>query len=1243
MKNSNDSTNNNSNQKPFYDVDFEYDEKSSERRINHASVQNNKSTKDNQTSSKQLDQSIRKVKSLFAQAAEKNTNLQNPYKKIVRPTVDRSARKPVNNTSLPSPEEIRKERERRRKLRIAELEKLENISDVEKTHSHYEENGTENDASTNSNNADFHIEANNVQVVPHLFDEFAYQRDHLEPFEKNEHLISEENINQSNNIQEHGDGDEVESNLVEISHETDLTQFPTEFEHGALSRQDEHFIESVKENEVVQDIDSLSLDESIELDDDETTRKEIVSNNHEELEFSLEKHDNSSDQIPKESGSQAFDFINNEDDPKSYDPIDDTSHSVQTSVSLEDTLQPTEEDLSEQINSDATTESLDDNEVDKTMGQEALVLSTPLILGSEDAEANSEIPKRKSKDQRKKIRKAHKREKDAEYDLNELEPKRKLFFIFNVFFNVLKKFAIYLILIGLLGGALAGGIGAGYFAYLVSQTTPPTREEMEQQINRVEQQSTLYYANGEEIASVRADVVRTVTDLNSISPFIIDGLIATEDEYFYEHPGVVPKAILRATIQEILRSGSGTGGSTLTQQLVKQQMLTNDVTFFRKANEILLALRVENYFTKDEILTAYLNISPFGRNNNGDNVAGILSASEGIFGKKPSEVNLAQAAFLVGLPQDPYSYTPYDQYGQLRESFEPGIERMKEVLFRMYRTEKITKEQYDEALTYDITKDFLPTVHRNEERQTYLYQSMMNGAIEQIMRLNIADQGLTWDQVNADIEWYNEFYYNAEEQLRTGGYHVYTTIDRNIYDLLQRAAVANKDGLGVSYDGVYTNPDTGEETYYVESVQSGTVVIDNKTGRVLGFVAGTDYENNQIDHAFGMRRSPGSTLKPLAVYGPAIEHNLINPSTIIPDTSYEVTFEDGTTWTPTNYGSAVSGSLMTARNALLRSDNLPAVRIYEKLLENNVPISEYMQKLGFDSTDAYTKEDTSYLAFALGGVTKGPTVFEQTRAFTTIANNGQYIDGYYIDRIEDAFGNIVYKHEVEPVKVFSEDSNYLLLDMLRDTNTEGTGRTAAENMTMGGDWIAKSGISENSRDIWYIASTPSITIGTWIGYDNRYVDYYIDINDGYGRESERIQIYWAKMANDLYNTYPDLFGVDQTFVQPESVQRVDVLQNTGTLPGTINVNGTMVTVSQPLVNEVFKVSNPPKPLYYDFIFNGSEDDANIFWNTYVAQVQEALRRQRETQQSSSSSSTAETTSVQDESTAPPAETTVAPN
>lgn len=817
----------------------------------------------------------------------------------------------------------------------------------------------------------------------------------------------------------------------------------------------------------------------------------------------------------------------------------------------------------------------------------------------------------------------------------------KLGLFFDILMNLIRRFFIFAVLFMILMGGLGLGAGMGYFAALVGKTPAPSKDEMTQAIHKFEQQSTLYYASGQPIANVRTDVVRSMVSKEEISPNIINGLVAIEDENFYEHNGVSPKATLRAVLQTLL-VGSGTGGSTLTQQLVKQQLLSNEVTFFRKANEILLALRLENYFTKDDIITAYLNVSPFGRNNKGENIAGIRAAAEGIFGKEPSEVNLPQAAFLVGLPQAPYNYTPYDQSGERNADQEAGITRMKNVLFKMYRNQYIDKSTYEEALNYDVTKDFLPQATKTEERQSYLYNAIVHGAVEKLMEINIQKDGQKLEQVYANDEWYNDYYFAAKEQLKTGGYKVYSTIDKEIYDQLQKSAQAYNDQIGVSYEGVYTDPNTGEETYYVENVQTGMVVIDNPTGRVLGFIAGTDFENNQIDHAFQMHRSPGSTIKPLAVYGPAIEHDLINPSTVIPDTDFVVTYNDGTEWRPTNYGQVVSNSFITARKALYKSDNIPAVRVYKGLQDKNVPVIDYLKLMGFNTVDSYTEEDTKNLAFALGGVTTGPTVFEETSAFTTFANGGYYIDGYYIDRIEDASGKVIFQQNTEPVKVFSEDTNYLMVNMLQDTNKLGTGRFAAQQMTMGGDWIAKSGISENSKDLWYIASTPKITIGSWIGYDSKYQVYNIDINDGFGGESLRSQTYWSHIVNDLYQLRPDIFGVDEKFTMPNSVEKTAIVETTGTLPGAIQTDMGYASIGGPLVEGFFKKSNPAPELTFDFMFGASQEEIYRFWSEFLYHLQEEKEAQQDDSHSQAGNRRDETADESHDPNATTSETTVDP-
>src|SRR5690625_2041797 len=234
---------------------------------------------------------------------------------------------------------------------------------------------------------------------------------------------------------------------------------------------------------------------------------------------------------------------------------------------------------------------------------------------------------------------------------------------FRVTYDVTWNVILFFIIISFIGLFFAGGIGAGYFASLVKDEPIRSYEEMERDIYNYEETSRLYFANNKFLGDIRSDLHREKVSLDDISEVLIQAVIATEDEYFNEHNGVVPKAIVRALLQEVVNADRKTGGSTLTQQLIKNQVLTNEVSFERKAKEILLALRLERFFDKDEILEAYLNVIPYGRNAAGENIAGIQTAAKGVFGVKANELNLPQAAYLAGLPQSPSAYTPFKSSG----------------------------------------------------------------------------------------------------------------------------------------------------------------------------------------------------------------------------------------------------------------------------------------------------------------------------------------------------------------------------------------------------------------------------------------------------------------------------------------------------------------------------------------------------------------------------------------------------
>ena len=813
-------------------------------------------------------------------------------------------------------------------------------------------------------------------------------------------------------------------------------------------------------------------------------------------------------------------------------------------------------------------------------------------------------------------------------------------FIFNIAYSVLKNIFVIAILALMLIGVFGGGIGLGYFASLTSNEEPLTKEQMSDAIGNLNLISSFYYYDGTKISDVNSDELRIVKPLSEISQYVKDGIIATEDSSFYEHNGIVPKALVRALMQEVVSSDSGTsGGSTLTQQLIKQQILTSEVTFKRKANEILYALRLEKYFTKDQILEAYLNVSPFGRNHNGLNIAGIEEAAQGVFGVSAKDLSLPQAAYLVGMPQNPIAYTPYTNLATMKEDVSAGVERMKTVLFRMYRENKITKEQYEEALAYDITKDFLPPKEITSDRQSYLYQAVHREAVKVLMTKAAEKNKLTYDDISNDSELFNKYYDDAEKELSTGGYKVTSTIDKKVYDAMQEAMAKYGDDIGPTYHTQYVDSNTGETKTQEEPPQNGAVMIENKTGRIISFVAGRDFEKNQVDHAFSTHRSPGSTIKPILVYAPAIENNLIYPASIVPDTKVSIAQGNGTYWQPTNYGNTVSNTFVTVRYALLLSLNNPVVKIYQYMLNKGLNPGEYLNRMGIRGIG---KDEYQNIALSIGGTRTGPTVREQTSAFTTLANQGEHHDSYMIEKIEDSRGNVIYQHQDKSERIFSDATSYLVTNMLIDIAASKILYDIKGNMGFSTDLAGKTGTSEYEQDNWFIAYTPTVTLGSWIGYDNFYnAQYAITYSDGYGAPTGRSQRQWTNLMRAAYEANPELIGQETKFTVPDSVYQDSVVSTTGTKSGTFKANnGSTYSVSGGMKTDWFKKDFPPMNPRYDFMVGATPEELSGFWNKSTAKPDD--KKTTTTQQSNNNQQqTPQSQTTQSQTTQEPA-TTQAP-
>jgi len=670
-----------------------------------------------------------------------------------------------------------------------------------------------------------------------------------------------------------------------------------------------------------------------------------------------------------------------------------------------------------------------------------------------------------------------------------------------------------------------GGLGLGYFASLVNDDPLMSKEEMRDQIYNYDETSEIYFAGDIYIGKLRTDLERTETSIADVSPLLINAVLATEDEYFREHNGIVPKAVLRGLLQDFTNSATQTGGSTLTQQLIKNQILTNEVSYERKAREILLAYRLEKFMTKEEIIEAYLNIIPYGRNASGKNIAGVETAAIGIFGKPASELNLAQAAFIAGIPQAPFAHTPFTSSGEIKdpEGLAPGIERMKTVLKRMVTVGYITQEDYDQAVIYDITKDFREPEPDAADNYPWLTYELEDRAKKIIARILAQKDGIDPERLDEEENLEEKYMILADRDVRSGGYRIYSTIDKKMYDAMQESA-KNFNKYGTTYTTTQVDQETGEEIVIKEPVQVGSIAIENHTGRILSFVGGREFNiEQQFNYATQAFRPNGSTMKPLLVYAPAIEYGVIGAGSPVADVKFKVG-----KYSPSNYLENQELGLIPAREALAKSQNLPALRLYDSI-KGKQPAS-YLEKMGFTKV---TPGDYENLSAAIGGLTYGTTVEENTNAFATFANGGQFIDAYMIDRIEDLDGNIIYKHEVEPVEVFSPETSYMVTDMLRDVLDYGTATKANGALKFSSDFAAKTGTTNDFKDVWLVGYNKNISLGVWMGYEKN--KSLAQANKTYGQPSARVNALWATLMNSLYDVNQELVDPAGQFERPKNV------------------------------------------------------------------------------------------------------------
>ena len=654
--------------------------------------------------------------------------------------------------------------------------------------------------------------------------------------------------------------------------------------------------------------------------------------------------------------------------------------------------------------------------------------------------------------------------------------------------------------------SLSVGLAIGYVGGLVKDQPVLTQKEMKDQINNISKNSEVYFGSGEKLGTINSELIRRTVSYDELGDNVKNAIIASEDSNFYSNNGVDIFAIMRASLSEVT-GAKITGGSTITQQLVKNQLLDNSRSYERKAKEILLALRVDSHFSKNEILENYLNVAPFGKNSLGQNISGIETAAQGVFGVHSKDLNIAQAAYLVGFVQSPYKYTPFDSAGNIRsnEELQAGFERQQYVLERMLSNDFITKAQLEEAKNFDIKGAF--TKQKYSEYTDYPFiRDEVTSSVAEILAEQTASKNHKEEAFKNNAEYRNDLIEKSRIKFITGGYKVKTTLDKKLYDTLQETKKQFASYPTYTHAGV------------VYPLEIGASVIENSTGKVLAFIGGMDYKKQQLNHATRTRRSPGSTIKPLLVYGPAIDKGYITPNSTVLDKRF-----NHYGWKPENYDMSQRGYL-PAREALARSLNLPTVRLYSAFYKED-PVTNYLEKMG---VEGLTESDKTNLATAIGGMTYGLSVTENTSAFSTFANKGEHKKAHIIEEIENNNGELIYKADFSPVKVFEESTSYLIVDMLGDVINKSYGLShdmPSKLKFNSKNLFVKTGTSEYYKDLWVVGGSTKITVGLWNGYDSPAKVPSYD----YAQRS------WIAVMNAIYSYNKNLISPDTAFNRPTSV------------------------------------------------------------------------------------------------------------
>jgi len=659
----------------------------------------------------------------------------------------------------------------------------------------------------------------------------------------------------------------------------------------------------------------------------------------------------------------------------------------------------------------------------------------------------------------------------------------------SIFLLSFKSVVVILLLIAFIVGGFGGGLLAGYV-----RTAEPISQFEIASSTESQKTSFIYDVKGNVIAKLVGSenidsIYKNFGDIKHT--YIDEALVSVEDERFYTHNGIDLRRIGSAVLSMLSSGGSAShGGSTITQQTIKLITGQNQNSMERKIQEWIYAIDLEKQLSKDQILNYYINLMPMG-----NNYIGVQSAAKNYFGKDASELTLAECAFLAGIPRSPTYYNPSTETGRRN-----ALRRMRIVLSMMHEQGRITDAEFEEARNAELI-----FVEKVADKSTPILSYFSEVAISEVQKALMEQKGLSATA--------------AINLIYSGGVHIYTTLDPDVQKVLDET-FSNQD-LFQRYPEQHRNEP--------EKPQGSAVIIDNATGAIVALQGGYGQKiiNRGINRAVDAHRRPGSSIKPLISYAPALQTKKYVPTSLVDQTQGNLDPSDpGRLWPRGLY----SGN-DTIRGVIRKSDNPAAVRVIQDIGYETA--LNYLKLNGIDRTDEV------YPAIALGGFTYGMSSLEMAAAYATFANQGVYREPFSYTHVTDSNGKIILENEVAKTNVFSPETAFMMSDMLRDVITSGTASGNVSSIKGGEiDVAGKTGTTDDALDKWFCGFTPYYSAAVWYGYDNRLKKTQVPSNE----EANAMRI-WNDFMQQIHEDKEAAH-----FTRPDSVERISICTITGLIP-----------------------------------------------------------------------------------------------